>query len=140
MTLSISFFCHARKNHSANQNAAVSFEFSNPQTGQTVRHQAEVSPTINWVASSTTDDSVTVAMDLPVTWLNTVLNCTITVENNDVLICGYGRTTHIVSNPLWDGQLGPYDISGHDPNGGTLGNGSLQIYEGQTVTFDCRFI
>lgn len=140
MTLPVSFLCHARKNTNANDTALVNFEFLEPNTGQTMKHQAQVSPTINWVAASTADDSVTVTMDLPVTWLNTLLHCTINVENNDVLICGYGRTTHIVSNPLWDGQLGPYDITGHVPNGGTQGTGSLQIYAGQTVTFDCKFL
>ena len=81
------------------------------------------------------------SFDLPENYANGNLKVSIAVNNNDLLICGYNPVNfEIQTNPLWDGELGPYDITGHSPTGGEMGNGSLIILAGQTVTFDAMYV
>ena len=137
--MEMTFKCHARKTSKISnlRPAEVTITVENPTFEHVSTYNKTVSPTINWVAGSTTDDSVDVTIDLPAKYFSTLLKFTITVANNDLLICGYDPGNfQIVSNPLWNGELGPYDISGHTGGGGTMGTGSLAILDGQTVTFD----
>ena len=137
--MELTFKCHARKTSKISnlRPAEVTITVENPAFDHVSTYNKTVSPTINWVAGSTTDDSVDVVVDLPTKDFGTLLKFTIAVTNNDLLICGYEPGNfQIVSNPLWDGELGPYDITGHVGGGGTMGTGSLAILDGHTVTFD----
>jgi hypothetical protein len=137
--MKMTFKCHARKTSKISnlRPAEVTITVENPTFEQVSTYNKTVSPTINWVAGSSTDDSVDVVIDLPGSYFGTLLKFTIAVVNNDLLICGYDPGGfQIVSNPLWDGERGPYDITGHTGGGGLMGNGSLAILDGQTVTFD----
>lgn len=102
----------------------------------------DLAPTINWVASSSAENSHKVPVPISFS-KNTrkVLKLKINVENSDALVCGYemlGANFVISSQPQWnvlDWQ--PYDISGHQgDNAEYHGNGSLQILAGQTVEFE----
>jgi len=99
-------------------------------------------PTINWVASSSAEGSHKVPVEIE-SLNNTkkVVKIKISVEHNDVLICGYempGAHFVISSQPIWNVQSWqPYDISGHEGDDSEYqGNGSLQIMAGQTVEFE----
>ena len=129
--------CHVRPG----QSALVNVEVNN------VNHTFTVTPTINWVASSTPEESHRLTVMLPVPdiskteTVNQTFDFKITSENNDVLICGYvparGAFT-ITSQPVWsNSSWQPYDITGHQENddGMYSGPGSLQILAGQSVTF-----
>jgi hypothetical protein len=105
--------------------------------------QFSLVPTINWVPSSSTQDSREILINLPVSsniFEIKDFDFEIKAENTDILICGYTCTLgnfNISTQPVWD-TLGwqPYDISGHtgdDPS--YTGPGSLQILNGQTVRF-----
>lgn len=133
-----SFFCHVRKSKSLRNLRPARITIDVALDGQEPLHlEQSVSPTINWVAGSTPEDSVPVTFDIPAAFRNHVCQFKIMVDDNDVLICGYQDVNfEIVSNPLWNGQRGTYDISGHVTGGGTMGTGSLAIDPGQTVTFD----
>lgn len=130
--------CHVKPG----ENALVSVDVNN------VTHEFTLTPTINWVASSTPEEShrVVVPLLLSSTSLTETIDQTynfkIKVENNDVLICGYttpkGAFT-ITSQPVWTpGSWQPYDITGHQDGDDTMysGPGSLQILAGQTVEFE----
>lgn len=143
--MEITFKCHVRKTSKISnlRPAEISITVETPDVEQTqaLTFQAVVQPTINWVAASTTDDSADVTFDLPENCIDTNLQFTIAVAHNDVLICGYNPVHfEIRSNPLWDGEEGPYDITGHRAGGGSMGNGSLIILAGQTVTFDAMYV
>jgi hypothetical protein len=142
--MEITFKCHVRKTSKISniRPAEISITVETPDVEQTqaLVFQAVVDPTINWVSASTTDDSADVTFNLPENCINTNLQFTIAVAHNDVLICGYDPVHfEIRSNPLWDGEEGPYDITGHRAGGGSMGNGSLMISAGQTVTFDAMY-
>ncbi len=108
-----------------------------------ISQQFNLLPTINWVASSSTQDSHKMLINLPVP--NSMLkinnfNFEIKSEYNDILIGGYNCTLgrfNISTQPVWnDPRWQPYDISGHDGVSPTFsGPGSLQILAGQTVKF-----
>jgi hypothetical protein len=104
-------------------------------------HIFELEPTINWVPSSSPKDShkVPVQIIFP-KGTKKVVNLKISVENSDVLICGYemsGANFVISSQPRWNAEnWQPYDISGHGNDAEYHGNGSLQILAGQTVEFN----
>ena len=137
--MELTFKCHARKTSKISnlRPAEITITVENPAFEHVSTYQKTVPPTLNWVSASTIEDSVDVVVDLPAKYFGTLLKFTITVANNDLLICGYDPGNfQIVSNPLWDGELGPYDITGHLSGGGTMGTGSLAILDGQTVTFD----
>lgn len=102
-----------------------------------------LTPTLDWVPSSTVEGSSKVSFDLD---LNVVSNSTefdmkIKAENSDVLVCGYNASKgvfQIVGQPVWTGPKSaswqPYDEFGHNADGAEFeGNGSLQILAGQTV-------
>jgi hypothetical protein len=134
--MEFNFHCHVRKAIKNLKPAKITIEVTRPNQA-VLRSEHLVYPTINWVAGSTKDDSVPVKIDIPDTWRGNQCQFAILVEGNDVLVCGYqDYLFQIVTNPLWDGQRGPYDISGHKPGGGTMGTGSLAIEAGKTVTFD----
>jgi len=142
--MEIAFKCHARKTSKISNlrpaEISITVETPDVERTQALTFQAVVQPTINWVSASTTDDSADVTFDLPENCINTKLQFTIAVAHNDVLICGYNPVHfEIRSNPLWDGEEGPYDITGHNAGGGSMGNGSLIILAGQTVTFDAMY-
>jgi hypothetical protein len=140
--MKLTFKCHARKTSKISnlRPAEITITVENPTFAHVSTFNNIVPPTINWVAGSTTDDSVDVTIDLPGSYFGTLLKFTIAVANNDLLICGYGSGNFIiVSNPLWDGERGPYDITGHIGGGGSMGTGSLAILDGQTVTFDAEY-
>lgn len=133
-----SFYCHVRKSKTLKNIRPARITIDVALDGHEPLHVEQVvNPTINWVAGSTPEDSVPVSIDIPGTHRDHVCKFSIFVQDNDVLICGYQDVNfEIVSNPLWDGQRGMYDISGHVAGGGTMGTGSLSIDPGQTVTFD----
>jgi hypothetical protein len=133
--MEFNFHCHVRKAIKNLKPAKITIEVTRPNHS-VVRSEHLVGPTINWVSGSTKDDSVPINVDFPDTWLRRNCQFSIKAEDNDVLICGYQDASfEIVTNPLWDGLPGAYDISGHRPGGGTMGTGSLAIAAGQTVTF-----
>lgn len=142
--MEITFKCHVRKTKKITNlrpaSILITVETPEIEQSQILTFEQSVQPTINWVSSSTPDDSVDVTFDLPENYTNKNLKFTIAVTNNDLLICGYDPVNfEIRSNPLWDGELGPYDITGHRTAGGEMGNGSLIILAGQTVTFDAKY-
>jgi hypothetical protein len=100
-------------------------------------------PTINWVPSSSTQDSREILINLPVSSNTSAVknfDFEIKAEHSDILICGYTCTLggfDISTQPVWDTPgWQPYDISGHAGDGPSYsGPGSLQILNGQTVQF-----
>ncbi len=102
----------------------------------------DLTPTINWVPSSTSGNSHKVPVQIAFSQgIRKVLKLKISVENSDVLICGYkvpSATFVISSQPQWNvPNWQPYDISGHQGNNAEYqGNGSLQILAGQSVEFE----
>ena len=105
--------------------------------------QFNLVPTINWVPSSSTQDSREILINLPVSSnISEVkeFDFEIKAEHTDILICGYTCTLgsfNISTQPVWDTPgWQPYDISGHTgDNPSYTGPGSLQILNGQTVQF-----
>lgn len=101
----------------------------------------DLAPTINWVPSSAPRNSHKVPVQIAsLRGIRKVLKLKISVENSDVLICGYevpGATFVISSQPQWNvPNWQPYDITGHQgDNAEYQGNGSLQIMAGQSVEF-----
>lgn len=136
--MQFSFYCHARKSKSIrNLKPAVMIIDISLAGQETLHFERIVEPTINWVTGSSPEDSQAVTIDIPDSYRDQVCQYSIKIQDNDVLICGYQDVDfEIVNNPLWNGQRGMYDISGHVPGGGTMGTGSLSIESGQTVTFD----
>lgn len=111
-----------------------------------------LSPTINWVASTTKENGNTVLVDLSLAPINAIFAKNkkdakqefcfeISAKNNDVLICGYSTVGfcgfNIIDQPVWnDPDWQPYLLSGHiGENAQFSGPGSLQVLEGQTVKF-----
>jgi hypothetical protein len=102
-----------------------------------------LAPTINWVPSSSRQDSREILINLLVesdTSESTEFDFEIKAEHADILICGYTCTLgsfDISTQPVWDTPgWQPYDISGHaGDNSSYTGPGSLQILKGQTVRF-----
>ena len=142
--MEITFKCHVRKTKQISNlrpaSILITVEATGIEQSQVLTFEQSAPPTINWVSSSTPDDSVDVTFDLPENYANENLKFTIAVNNNDLLICGYNPVNfEIQTNPLWDGERGPYDITGHTGGGGTMGTGSLPILDGQTVTFDANW-
>jgi len=105
--------------------------------------QFNLAPTINWVPSSSRQDSREILINLLVesdTSESTEFDFEIKAEHADILICGYTCTLgsfNISTQPVWDTPgWQPYDISGHaGDNSSYTGPGSLQILKGQTVRF-----
>jgi len=124
--------CHVRPGASA----LTTFTLDN------IEQTFELSPTINWVDSSTTTGSKVIYLPLGKQVADkTIISCKIKAENNDVLICGIASNfgnLQIYTQPSWDDpSWKPYDISGHTRDDAPYnGNGSLQILAGQTVEFD----
>lgn len=134
--------CHAKKAvfRKDSPPAVISITATCPDLNESVSQEFTVNPTINWVPGSTAEGSETVTIAMPNQWFGKTQQWSIAVADNDLLICGYSIPNwEIVTNPLWDGEPGPYDITGHRPGGGTMGNGSLGILAGQTVTFDAAW-
>lgn len=108
-----------------------------------ISQQFDLLPTINWVPSSSTQDSREILINLPVVDLNesvTDFDFEIKSEHTDILIGGYACTPgtfNISTQPVWDTpDWQPYDISGHIGDSPSYsGPGSLQILNGQTVRF-----
>lgn len=100
-----------------------------------------LSPTINWVPSSSIKSSHELSIDLSFTEIkNYEFEIKISAHGNDVLISGYTMTKGrflISTQPVWNVPgWQPYDIEGHlGENAEYQGNGSLQIFNGQTVEF-----
>jgi hypothetical protein len=105
--------------------------------------QFNLAPTINWVPSSSRQDSREILINLLVesdTSESKEFDFEIKAEHADILICGYTCTLgsfDISTQPVWDTPgWQPYDISGHaGDNSSYTGPGSLQILKGQTVRF-----
>jgi hypothetical protein len=108
-----------------------------------ISQQFNLLPTINWVSSSSTQDSREILINLPVLSNMSKVNnfdFEIKSEYNDILIGGYKCTLgsfNISTQPVWDApSWQPYDISGHNGvSPAYSGPGSLQILAGQTVKF-----
>jgi hypothetical protein len=108
-----------------------------------ISQQFDLLPTINWVPSSSTQDSREILINLPVVDLDdsvTDFDFEIKSEHTDILIGGYACTPgtfSISTQPVWDTPgWQPYDISGHIGDSPSYsGPGSLQILNGQTVRF-----
>ena len=108
-----------------------------------ISQQFNLLPTINWVPSSSTQDSREIVINLPVASNIPKVNdfdFEIKAEHTDILIGGYTCTLgnfNISTQPVWDTpSWQPYDISGHSgDNPSYSGPGSLQILNGQTVRF-----
>jgi hypothetical protein len=119
----------------------------NPDTGALVTvvidgipQQFDLLPTINWVPSSSMQDSREILINLPVVEGLTDFDFEIKAEHTDILIGGYACTLgnfNISTQPVWDTpDWQPYDISGHIGDSPSYsGPGSLQILNGQTVRF-----
>lgn len=112
-----------------------------------INYEFDLTPTINWVPSSTSVDAHKISLELDIELTTAVLNTNsypvdleIRAQGNDVLVCGYSMTRgsfQISSQPVWNvPEWQPYDISGHQGDDAQYqGNGSLQILNGQTVMF-----
>lgn len=102
----------------------------------------DLAPTINWVPSSSTENSHKIPVQITFPDGTTkVIKLKISAKNSDVLICGYempGANFIISSQPQWDvAGWQPYDIAGHQGDDAEYqGNGSLQIMAGQSVEFE----
>lgn len=106
----------------------------------------DLEPTINWVPSSSSKNShkVPVQIIFP-KCTRKIVKLKISVENSDVLICGYEMLDAnfiISSQPQWNvAGWQPYDILGHTGEDAEYqGNGSLQIMDGQTVEFEATIL
>ena len=108
-----------------------------------ISQQFDLLPTINWVPSSTKQDSREILINL-LTESNTSVvknfDVEIKADHTDILIGGYTCTLgsfNISTQPVWDTPgWQPYDISGHTGDSPAFaGPGSLQILKGQTVQF-----
>jgi len=108
-----------------------------------ISQQFNLLPTINWVPSSSTQDSREILINL-LTESNTSVvknfDVEIKADHTDILIGGYNCTLgsfNISTQPVWDTpDWQPYDISGHTGDSPSYtGPGSLQILKGQTVQF-----
>lgn len=107
-----------------------------------ISQQFDLLPTINWVPSSSTQDSREILINLPVVDLEAVTDFDFEIksEHTDILIGGYTCTLgnfNISTQPVWNTpDWQPYDISGHIGDSPSYsGPGSLQILNGQTVRF-----
>jgi len=107
-----------------------------------ISQQFNLLPTINWVPSSSMQDSREILINLPVGSLDEIkdFDFEIKSEYSDILIGGYTCTLgsfNISTQPVWDAlDWQPYDISGHIGDTPVYpGPGSLQILNGQTVRF-----
>ena len=113
-----------------------------------ISQQFDLLPTINWVPSSSKQDSREILINILVPSNESIydraevkdLDFEIKAEHTDILICGYTCTLgnfDISTQPVWDTPgWQPYDISGHTgDNSSYTGPGSLQILNGQTVRF-----
>ena len=108
-------------------------------------YRFDLAPTINWVASSSAASahriSLDLALDTPVPDTGAYeVDVKIKAEGSDVLVCGYAMPQgmfKITGQPVWNVPgWQPYDIAGHQGDDAQYqGNGSLQILNGQTVTF-----
>ena len=108
-----------------------------------ISQQFDRLPTINWVPSSSKQDSREILINL-LTESNTSVvknfDVEIKADHTDILIGGYTCTLgsfNISTQPVWDTPgWQPYDISGHTGDSPSYtGPGSLQILKGQTVQF-----
>ena len=134
-TSTLELDCHARSG--ANAVILVSVAKNN--------YEFELTPTINWVPSSSQVGAHKISLDIalttPVANTNSYdVDLKITAQGSDVLVCGYSMSWgrfQITSQPVWNVPgWQPYDISGHQGDGAQYqGNGSLQILDGQTVEF-----
>ncbi len=132
--------CHVRSG--ANAVVRVSVDQMN--------YEFELTPTINWVASSSSTGALKISLDIALTTpvVNTHaygVDVKITVQDSDVLVCGYSMSRgqfQITGQPVWNVPgWQPYDISGHQGDSAQYqGNGSLQILKGQTVQFRATVI
>ena len=131
----LDLYCHVR----SSSNAAVFVSVNQ------LNYEFDLTPTINWVPSSSSMGSHKISLDIalttPVSNTNAYdVDLKIKALGSDVLVCGYSMSQdlfQITSQPVWD-EAGwqPYDISGHrGENAQYQGNGSLQILNGQTVEF-----
>jgi len=108
-----------------------------------ISQQFDLLPTINWVPSSTKQDSREILINLLVESNTSEVkefDFEIKAEHSDILICGYTCTRggfNISTQPVWDApDWQPYDISSHTGDSPLYsGPGSLQILNGQTVRF-----
>jgi len=110
-----------------------------------LNYEFELTPTINWVPSSSSTGAHKISLDIelttPVANTNAYdVDLKIQAEGSDVLVCGYSMSQgqfQITGQPVWNVPgWQPYDISGHQgDNAQYQGNGSLQILNGQTVEF-----
>lgn len=107
-----------------------------------ISQQFNLLPTINWVPSSSKQDSHEILINLAVLSNTSEVknfDFEIKAEHTDILICGYTCTLgsfNISTQPVWDTpSWQPYDISGHGGRQALAGPGSLQILNGQTVQF-----
>jgi hypothetical protein len=108
-----------------------------------ISQQFNLLPTINWVPSSSTQDSREILINLPVESNTSEVkdfDFEIKAEHTDILIGGYTCTLgnfNISTQPVWNvPDWQPYDISGHTGDSPSYsGPGSLQILNGQTVRF-----
>ena len=112
-----------------------------------INYEFDLTPTINWVPSSTSVGAHKISLELDIELTAEVCNTNsypvdleIRAQGNDVLVCGYSMTRglfQISSQPVWNvPEWQPYDISGHlGDDAQYQGNGSLQILNGQTVMF-----
>ena len=108
-----------------------------------ISQQFNLLPTINWVPSSSKQDSREILINLPIESNTSEVkdfDFEIKAEHTDILICGYTCTLgsfNISTQPVWDAPgWQPYDISGHTGDSPSYsGPGSLQILNGQTVRF-----
>lgn len=115
-------------------------------TVDNAKYEFTLSPTINWVPSSTSAGAHKISLKLETPpGISQTFKFKISVKHNDVLVCGY-KTSHkqfqISSQPVWNVPMWrPYDISGHIGDDAEFhGNGSLQIMAEQTVEFDGKLI
>jgi len=108
-----------------------------------ISQQFDRLPTINWVPSSSKQDSCEILINLQVESHTSEVkdfDFKIKAEHTDILICGYTCTLgsfDISTQPVWDTlDWQPYDISGHTGDSSSYtGPGNLQILNGQTVQF-----
>lgn len=131
----LDLYCHVR----SSSNAAVFVSVNQ------LNYEFDLTPTINWVPSSSSMGSHKISLDIalttPVSNTNAYdVDLKIKAEGSDVLVCGYSMSCgrfQLSSQPVWNvSGWQPYDISGHQGDGAQYqGNGSLQILNGQTVEF-----
>jgi len=131
ITHTLEFSVHVR----TGANALISVSIDNKA------YTFDLAPTINWVPSSSTENAHKVPVQIVFPkGTRKVVKLKISVENSDVLICGYkilDANFIISSQPKWNvANWQPYDISGHGEDAEYQGNGSLQIMDSQTVEFE----